>query len=192
MSIYSVENYKNNLEAMPVSGKMAKYVTAIETPAGNSSPATPGLSEEEIAQQLDTVDNGVKSTAFLSQKAAERAAANREALQESEYAPVDFKQAIKDYWDEMVTGLTEEEIKIIDAEVAMYLRDNPGDTEGALALKKALMKKFGFKGDLEGITVDVFMGALDVEGTEQQTADVNKAIDAQRAPYKNLTTEPRV
>ena len=162
-------------DTTPVPRKASNYFTPPEVLAGISDPISPALSEKEIEQRLDSADNGVKTAAFLSQRATERTTAANEALSESKnrvYVPLDFKQAIKDFRDKVLTGLNDRDWEKIKAEVAKYLEENPGDTEGAMALKKALMKKLGFKGNLdEEMYIIDAMSARVAEDSQQQTID---------------------
>ena len=294
MSIYSVENYKNNLEAMPVSGKMAKYVTAVETPAGNTSPAAPGLSEEEIAQQLDTVDNGVKSAALPKSGTGSTIVGTTRGSEEAESMAFSLHpeaDKFKFNWDGSLTdgGLifswflesgtniwggvnivegkestpdnpviyvaitnypsynnfsSAAELEAAQANIEFtwhkinvnavnpnnataeemfafiahtYMKDGEDPVNAlttfsqyvgcGLAEKDGPDLLTGFTANIKQLAkfqsglgasgqqfFDELMKMLDKMGshTAKTHADVNKAINAQRAPYKNLTTEPRV
>jgi len=161
-----------NFNTLPASGRMSNYSAAPEVLAGNSSPASPALSEVEKEQQLNTADNGVKTAAICQNVTGEKTSYAHKDNDESRHHAIttDFKQAIKDYRDKVLTGLNDEDMAKIEAELAKYLAENPGDVEGAIALKKALMKKYGFKGNEEMYIVDA-MSAPAAEGSQQQTID---------------------
>jgi hypothetical protein len=133
---------------MPVSSSVETLAEALKN---NPVPAAPALSDEEIEQKLDTVDNNVKAA---------------------------LKQAIKDYQDEQLTGLTDEEREKIEAEVRAYLEANPGDIEGAMRLRKSLMKKYGFKGDPDQECYYELLKTVDksVEHTDQDVKPAQQTV----------------
>lgn len=60
-----------------------------------------------------------------------------------------FSEAIKAYKDEKLSGLTDEEREKIDEELRKYVNSEGATAEGFQALAKSLLKKYGYKGDIE-------------------------------------------
>lgn len=94
---------------------------------------------------------------------------------------LDFKQAIEDYADEILTGLTKEERAAIDAIMKKYMEDNPGDVEGYKNLYKALLKKFGFKGETDEYADADTVAAVVAAGSEPGQSPVSCAQTARAA-----------
>lgn len=74
-------------------------------------------------------------------------------------APLSLNKAIKAYQDERLTGLTDEEREEIERRAKEYLKKNPIRTEQDREVYnqyvKSLLKKFGFKGDMDEYSVSV-------------------------------------
>lgn len=87
--------------------------------------------------------------------------------------PLSLKKAIKAYQDEIITGLTDEEKAEIERQAKEYLNKNPlktkQDREAFNEFIKSLIKKFGFKGDVDEM----------VAGIVNTTADSAKASEQQ-------------
>ena len=97
-----------------------------------------------------------------------------------------FEQAIKDYADEYLTGLTDEEREKIQKAIKAYLdsipkggKVDPNKLNGIVA---DLLKQYGFKGNIEDMTQTIIG-----EAQSQLERDSSTSEDAAIA-YKKLTS----
>ncbi|HHX59979.1 MAG TPA: hypothetical protein GX707_04450 [Epulopiscium sp.] len=85
-------------------------------------------------------------------------------------------KAIKDYKDEYLTGLTDEERAKIDEEIKAYLEQHELKTEQDRnklnSFIKRLLKKYGFKGDYED-----FIGEIDEDEATPLKSDTAFAYE---------------
>lgn len=99
-------------------------------------------------------------------------------LYNSNENPLSLKKAIKAYKDEMLTGLTDDEKEEIERLAKEYLKEKPLETQedkdSFNMYIKSLLKKFGFKGDIDAYAVDIAGGAQDeAENAKNQSAPLS-------------------
>lgn len=86
-------------------------------------------------------------------------------------------KAVKAYQDEKLTGLTDDERDEIKKRVDKYLKEHPiqtkQDHDALCNYVKSLMKKFGFKGDLDEGAAAILGEILDKQATSgEQPAEI--------------------
>lgn len=90
-----------------------------------------------------------------------------------------MSKAIQDYKDEMLTGLTEDERKLIETEIRTYLKENKEkgkiDKKALDNLIKDLLRKYGFKGNREEFEGAV-IGMSDGEFAYRESMEKTEAI----------------
>ena len=92
-----------------------------------------------------------------------------------------FKNAIKAYEDEYITGLTDEEREKIKEEIARYKKENKLDSkEDYEALNKfveGLLKRYGFKGDIEEAAMSFVNSSNASDINASETSGENKIVE---------------
>ena len=92
----------------------------------------------------------------------------------------DFKKAIREYEDEYITGLTEEEKEKIREQIAEYKSKNKLETkEDYEALNKfveGLLQRYGFKGDIEEAAMSFVNSSNALGETNNKNVDVNEVV----------------
>ena len=70
-----------------------------------------------------------------------------------------FEEALKAFEDEYYTGLTDEEKKQIQEQIAKYVEAHDGnvDAENLATFVAGLLKKFGYKGDIDEMAKSMVM-----------------------------------
>jgi hypothetical protein len=100
--------------------------------------------------------------------------------------PLSLKAAIKAYYDEKLTGLTDEEKAKIEEECKAYLEANPieneSDVEAFNRFVESLFRKYGFKGDVRDAAA-AFAAGMTGDGDEAGIADSES--QAAKAPVNN-------
>lgn len=109
---------------------------------------------------------------------------NAYGINKNSEEPMSLKDAIKAYRDEKLTGLTDEEIEEIEKEARLYLQQFPIKTDADRAafntFIKSLLKKFGFKGDIDEYAASIAANA-ETSGENGQTGTDGQASVAEPA-----------
>lgn len=107
-------------------------------------------------------------------------------------APKGVKDAKKDYYDEYLTGLTDDEKKEIEEKVAAYLKNkkldvnNKNDMDNLKDYIAGLLKQYGFKGDIEEMADGMaFKAILDKESNPREEVRTNFSINEIKEAYQN-------
>ncbi|MCL2702496.1 MAG: hypothetical protein FWE91_02665 [Defluviitaleaceae bacterium] len=103
-----------------------------------------------------------------------------------DYNPLCMKTAIKGWKDKLITGLNDEDKKKIDDEIKAYLDAKPIETQSDIdafhAFVKSLIKKFGFKGN-----VDDFLASIAGRTAVSINNDNNRAERTDLSEFRNLS-----
>lgn len=98
--------------------------------------------------------------------------------------PLSLKVAIKAYKDEWLTGLTDKELEEINKEAEKYLKAFPIKTDADRAafntFIKSLLKKYGYKGDIDEYAATLAAGA-EICSKNKQTSDNDQAARVNHA-----------
>lgn len=102
-----------------------------------------------------------------------------------------FKGIKKDYYDEYLTGLTEDEKKEIQKRVEAYIKDkkldlnNKADLDNLKNYIESLLKEFGYKGDIEEMADSVAFNAIFDKETNTEVDAPNDSLAEIQNAYKN-------
>lgn len=109
---------------------------------------------------------------------------NAYGINKNSEEPMSLKDAIKAYRDEKLTGLTDEEIEEIEKEARLYLQQFPIKTDADRAafntFIKSLLKKFGYKGDIDEYAASIAANA-EASGENGQAGTDGQASVAEPA-----------